>query len=908
MTEKIKYKTTNNVQGSFPTIMAFLQSTLYANKSFTHVEFDEIIHFSTFNDSNKPLFNGFTSLQSVTFNKEVDQLPDNLFNGCTNLTTVSIGISNKILDAINSSNITNALTEEEYTSSPILTSNDYTITGINLIGKNCFKNCVKLTTLNIYAVDNITVNETNSTDKPFSGVTNKLTFNFFLPPNVLNRNNQYFPIIFKDKSKLGLQDYDINVKIPYNFIKVLVSTNPGKYLLSDSMDNGPCFYNKIYGFMLKNNDSGYSNELNNYINKVSSYSTTSIPTSVLTNITRINTFTVGRINDTSGNLISLQGISGETNLTFKPKTITLSGNGPTIDAYDRIENTTIITQNLDVTKLPLIEPIFNRKDIAIGVYNIKASYIPYGFFRSSALLQEVNLNNVTLLNNRIDGLFIDCSNLTSVTLSDSITILGIRCFKGCTSLSSISNNNIVKIDNECFAFCNNLTSVSFPKLNYIGDKGFYDCIRLNSFNNKQISVTSVANVTSLSNVSSLTDVTYIGSSAFAFCENITNFDMPNNRFLGSNVFNFCKKLTKITLSNNITNIGNSAFADCIQLKDFIISSKISNLMSHCFKNCVELTKITVSNNLLSIGFGCFYNCNKLSSIIVDGINDVNNFNKDNNINLPHLMTIIKDKCFYGCENITNIIIPNNISKIGIAAFENCKNLKEIKTYNYDINATPEYTFYTNQLPLNLVEISNFCFNGCENLTKIILQNKVIHLIDDCFKGCINLTSISLNNGIISLGKRAFYGCYKLSEINLPNSLEIIDNYCFAGCTEIISLNIPSSVNYLGKLCFSSSIFELSSGFVEILDNTYANNHPSKLSLITFNLGTTNNISRIMNIQINSTGNKSLFDGDYNTNGCTIKFMGVANENSLSLNVFDIYATIVKMYGNKFTYIYDTQSG
>lgn len=64
----------------------------------------------------------------------------------------------------------------------------------------------------------------------------------------------------------------------------------------------------------------------------------------------------------------------------------------------------------------------------------------------------------------------------------------------------------------------------------------------------------------------------------------------------------------------------------------------------------------------------------------------------------------------------------------------------------------------------------------------------------------------------------------------------------------------------------------------------------------------------MNIQINSTGNKSLFDGDYNTNGCTIKFMGVANENLLSLNVFDIYVTIVKMYGNKFTYIYDTQSG
>ena len=60
------------------------------------------------------------------------------------------------------------------------------------------------------------------------------------------------------------------------------------------------------------------------------------------------------------------------------------------------------------------------------------------------------------------GGFMDCSKLTSITLSDSVEDIGDGSFQGCNSLISITiGNNVTSIGEMAFSECTQLTTVTF---------------------------------------------------------------------------------------------------------------------------------------------------------------------------------------------------------------------------------------------------------------------------------------------------------------------------------------------------------------------------------------------------------------------------------------------------------------
>ena len=60
------------------------------------------------------------------------------------------------------------------------------------------------------------------------------------------------------------------------------------------------------------------------------------------------------------------------------------------------------------------------------------------------------------------------------------------------------------------------------------------------------------------------------------------------------------------------------------------------------------------------------------------------------MSLPKTLTTIADAAFHNAQNLTSVVIPENVDSIGDRVFWNCPNLKT----DYVMNTTPVEFYYT----------------------------------------------------------------------------------------------------------------------------------------------------------------------------------------------------------------------
>ena len=135
-------------------------------------------------------------------------------------------------------------------------------------------------------------------------------------------------------------------------------------------------------------------------------------------------------------------------------------------------------------------------------------------------------------------------------------------------------------------------------------------------------------------------------------------------------------------------------------------------------------------------------------------------------------------------NLTSIVIPNSVTSIGYAAFENCSGLKKLT------------------IPESVTSISEQAFTGCSNLTNVIIPNSVNSISNNEFSGCSRLTNVTIPDTITSIGSNSFSSCENLTTITLPNSVTSIGYAAFDGCTSLTKMTIPSSVTFIDSNAFS----------------------------------------------------------------------------------------------------------
>ena len=110
---------------------------------------------------------------------------------------------------------------------------------------------------------------------------------------------------------------------------------------------------------------------------------------------------------------------------------------------------------------------------------------------------------------------------------------------------------------------------------------------------------------------------------------------------------------------------------------------------------------------------------------------------------------------------------------------------------------PDYYTYSNDLPF----LSIPWYECRTDVTNVIIGNNVSKIGNSAFNGCINLASVTIGNSVKIIGGKAFAGCDKLTSVKIPNSVKNIDFFAFLDCGSLTSVTIPNSVTTIGASAF-----------------------------------------------------------------------------------------------------------
>ena len=109
-----------------------------------------------------------------------------------------------------------------------------------------------------------------------------------------------------------------------------------------------------------------------------------------------------------------------------------------------------------------------------------------------------------------------------------------------------------------------------------------------------------------------------------------------------------------------------------------------------------------------------------------------------------------------------------------------------------VTAIGDYAFSPNASPLPEAQREQR-----RQITAVHLPKGIVHIGRCAFDGCTALTEISIPDGITSIGGCAFAGCTGLLDVALPDTLLKVDGGTFLGCKNLKSIRLPSSVTKIG---------------------------------------------------------------------------------------------------------------
>lgn len=249
----------------------------------------------------------------------------------------------------------------------------------------------------------------------------------------------------------------------------------------------------------------------------------------------------------------------------------------------------------------------------------------------------------------------------------TVTALEDACFYECTELTSVTlPETLTQIGKEAFFYCDSLTDVHIPAaVTQIGDYAFDSTVELAAFDVAEENTAYKAVDGVLFNEAGTLLIKYPESKADA------DYTVPDGcTVLEDWAFIGAQYLETVDL-NQVQQIGDDAFCYCVSLREAVIPEGVTDLPANLFAQCIKLETVQIPTTVRSIGENCFYSCTSLQ-----------------NITLPEGLETLGAYALFHCTSLRTLVLPESLVNLS----PNCVG------YHYDdsiqgVAVNPNCTFY-----------------------------------------------------------------------------------------------------------------------------------------------------------------------------------------------------------------------
>lgn len=354
---------------------------------------------------------------------------------------------------------------------------------------------------------------------------------------------------------------------------------------------------------------------------------------------------------------------------------------------------------------------------------------------------------------------------------------------------------------------------------------------------------------------------------FGFGVQIEKNVMENSDFeiIGDELIRYKGEESLVRIPEGVVSIGASAFWNNTYVKEIILPSTLERLGGDCFYYCTNLEKITIPPKVGIMGNNPFAGCPKLLLknespyfVLENGV--LYDKAKSNLIHytisksdkvffVPDTVICLGKHCFFACDNLKKIVIPESVIRMENNPFSGCTKLTvENHSPFYHFENGVIYNKYKTTvigclngtkierlaLPESVTLVSRNSFWNCKGIKSLIISKNINRIGYNPFAGCENLVLESesplfpcengviydvgkthilcatnravgeqfrIPDGVSHINRGVFSGCVDMKEIDL-NGVTYIDKSSFTSCVSLTELYIPDGVTYIGEWAFA----------------------------------------------------------------------------------------------------------
>ena len=350
-----------------------------------------------------------------------------------------------------------------------------------------------------------------------------------------------------------------------------------------------------------------------------------------------------------------------------------------------------------------------------------------------------------------------------------------------TIQSSLEGYQMFEISVDAFGECKNMTDLILPiTLKRIGAGAFSDCTSLERIyflgDKPTIDPSAIPSGVELHRISGTSgwgsdvgvfNLQVYNDSGFSIGYYVMDGKAVIHSLISGTMIDIPSEMSADGVKYPVTTIGNEAFRNT-NVREVRIPDSVTLIGVRAFYHADDLERVSFPSGLKVVADEAFRECGKLSGIDL------------------HSAEYIGFESFRMCYSLTEVIIPDTVTKINEGSFRVCGSVKLLV------------------IGSGITDIPDSCFDYYYALEKIEIRGKIKSVGASAFSsGSAQqpmLKKIDLPD-VEAIGAHAFHGNVSLEEVNFGDKLRMIGSEAFYGCRSIVNLIFPESLENIGRMAF-----------------------------------------------------------------------------------------------------------